>query len=365
MVTILPPDKWDLIIDFLAPDVASPSLHYATLRATALTCQAWLPRARFRLYKHVELDGLESIALFARTLTQSPDLQALVHRLHFWFDVGEFEAAPAEIPFPTSLIPTLSALHGLLFSYSSDGQDHLAMIQHRFREEWVIHKNLRTLRLDDVDITLEDLTRCVWSFPLLEELTLFRTYWCEGGAKPDSHGYRDHCQNLRKVMLDDVTLVKEILPALGTSIQDLSLSPTWNFPHLEESYEAIAALQGLRHLQLLFEEEPEEEDQDAYTWMMSVISQISPQARIEELVLYLVHIGSGEDTQTLELFAKGGFDEVLTRKPFDSLRRVEIVASGDSDKPERSMWLLWAARTTLPRFAERGTIKVVIQHMLA
>lgn len=95
---------------------------------------------------------------------------------------------------------------------------------------------------------------------------------------------------------------------------------------------------------------------------MSVISQISPQARIEELILYLVDLGSGEDTQTLELFAKGGFDEVLMRQPFDSLRRVEIVAGGDSDKPERSKWLLWAARTTLPRFAERGTIRVVIHH---
>lgn len=203
MVTILPPDKWDLIIDFLAPDVASPSPHYDTLRATALTCQAWLPRARFRLYKHVELYGLKRIALFARTLTQSPDLQALVHRLHFWFNVDEFEAAPVKIPFPTSLIPTLSALHGLLFTYSSDGQDHLAMIQHRFREKWMIHKSLRTLRLDDVDITFEDLTRCVWSFPLLEELTLFRTYWREGGTTPDSHGYPGHCQNLRKVKVSD------------------------------------------------------------------------------------------------------------------------------------------------------------------
>lgn len=120
MVTILPPDKWDLIIDFVAPDVlAGPSSHYASLCATALTCQTWLPRARFRLYKHVELSRLASIALFARTLTQSPALQALVQRLEFWFMVPDADPAwpesyegsmSVEIPFPLSLIPTLSAL---------------------------------------------------------------------------------------------------------------------------------------------------------------------------------------------------------------------------------------------------------------
>ncbi len=40
MVTILPPDKWDLIIDFVASVVVSrPSgSNYASLRAAALTC---------------------------------------------------------------------------------------------------------------------------------------------------------------------------------------------------------------------------------------------------------------------------------------------------------------------------------------
>ncbi|KAI0750489.1 hypothetical protein C8Q74DRAFT_371739 [Fomes fomentarius] len=363
MVTILPPDKWDLIIDFVAPDVLSgPSSHYPSLRATALTCQTWLPRARFRLYKHVELSRLASIALFARTLTQSPALQALVQRLEFCFmalgdpawSESTLHSNSVEIPFPLSLIPALSALHRLRFSHYSEWPAHHA-IQNRFRDQWAVHKNIRTLWLDNVEVlTLEDLTRFVWSFPLLEELNMFQTSWLETGTAPDPHGYPGHCRNLRKVELDNITLVKEMLPVLGTSIQDLSVSPTWDYPG-EDRYEVIAPLQELRRLQLLLY-------QVDYDWMMSVLSQVSS-PRIEELVLYLVHIGSHKDKQALESFAEDGFDEVLSRKPFDSLRCLKIVASGN-DKTGKSTWLLQAARTVFPRFAQRGTIQVVLERML-
>lgn len=43
------------IIDAISADRYPENIRHATLRACALTCSAWLGRARFHLYTHVEI----------------------------------------------------------------------------------------------------------------------------------------------------------------------------------------------------------------------------------------------------------------------------------------------------------------------
>ncbi len=200
----LPQELSDHIIDCLAPDcLEGPSKHYADLRACALTCQSWLPRAQYQLYKHVELRLLDSMRLFARTLEQFPNLCRLVKRLEFWFDEEAWDQQPSDmqdVPFPTHLIGGLMSLQELRFACCMDRRREEAAVQVDFMRKWTGCTQLRTLQLDHHGFaTLEDVVRVVWSFPLLRELRLSAIIWFGLGASVDPADFPGHCQHLKVV----------------------------------------------------------------------------------------------------------------------------------------------------------------------
>lgn len=73
MLSVLPPELTDLVIDFLHVDDRS-------LRACALTCRAWLSRARYHLWNTVSLDYMSET---------SPDLAFFLHMVQH-SSVGAF-----------------------------------------------------------------------------------------------------------------------------------------------------------------------------------------------------------------------------------------------------------------------------------
>ncbi|KAI0771100.1 hypothetical protein BD413DRAFT_550896 [Trametes elegans] len=96
-------DIWLEIIDSLAADLPTadfipfdfvglvdrPNVQRPALRALALTCSAWLPRARAHLYRSVALYDARAMELFFRTLAANPRLGALVRSLQLrvrWVD---------------------------------------------------------------------------------------------------------------------------------------------------------------------------------------------------------------------------------------------------------------------------------------
>ncbi|KAI0738340.1 hypothetical protein C8Q80DRAFT_272429 [Daedaleopsis nitida] len=355
---ILPQDKWELIIDFLGPDTLSgPSRHYPSLYACALTCRSWLPRAQYRLHKHVELTDLRSTELFARTLadSHSEHCARLVTRLEFWSLQRDWETAGVPvtgIPFPPSLIPTLENLVELRFACCTVSEEHLAT-QLMFVQEWAGCESVQTLWLDGFTFdTLEDLTHLVWSFPLLEDLNIFQTHWRDMGMPLEHPSVPGCCTTLQKVELNDITLVKQILPRLGNAIQTLSISQTWDFLG-EDSYEALCALLDLRSLTVMFSE-------INYQWLSAVLSEVrSP--HIEELILYFANgLGRGQDFEALDISAKEGLDDVLSNPPFENLRRLRVVTSGN-DKTGKSISLAEKARGLLPRFHTRAAIVVELE----
>ena len=214
----LPPELWDHTIECLAPDrIAGPAEHYADLRACALTCQSWLPRAQHQLYKHVELRRLASIRLFARTLEHSPHLCPLVRRLEFWCIKGDPEWDPqgdepdaegahqlrpepiADVPFPAHLIRSLTALHGLRFACFTESPGHTEVVV-EFLQKWTGCPGVRTLWLDGFYFnTLTELTEIVWSFPGLEEFNVFQTGWALVGLAVDPAEFPGRCEKLTNV----------------------------------------------------------------------------------------------------------------------------------------------------------------------
>ncbi|RPD55179.1 hypothetical protein L226DRAFT_256559 [Lentinus tigrinus ALCF2SS1-7] len=356
---LLPQELWDRTIDFLAPDCLSgPSKHYADLHICALTCQSWLPRAQRQLYKHVELDRLESTRLLARTLEESPDLCPFVKRLEFWCKKADWESQltpVGDVPFPAHLIGGLTALHSLRFACCTDLPRHCE-VQIDFVNKWRGFKQLRTLWLDGFCFdTLADLTRVIWSFPLLGELNVFQTTWGERNTSVDPAEFPGHCQMLTNVEMQETYGVDDLLPLLGRAIQTLSVAWMWDALN-PDTYAAISTLLDLRGIQIQI-------NYLDYAWVASILFQIRS-AHLEELVLDLSLLSRDEDSTVLEIFAKEGLDELLSHKPLDGIRRLRIITFGNNKtgKAERRRQ---EAQALLPQFMKRGTIEVAVEQKIS
>ncbi|KAI0708763.1 hypothetical protein C8T65DRAFT_209622 [Cerioporus squamosus] len=337
---LIPQELQDRIIDSLAPDrIAGPSEHYADLRACALTCRSWLPRAQCQLYKHVELDRLESIRLFARTLQESPAIICpLVKRLEFWFKTTDCDSPPApveQVPFPESLFKKLTALCGLRFACYTNSLA-LTTVQVEFMKKWSGRARLRTLWIDGFYFdTLADLTG-----------------WAGHGTEVDPADFPGRCQSLTTVEMLETDKVDDLLPLLGTAIEKLSIAWMWD-ASAPDTYAAVSTLFELRSLvfQVNCLDHP---------WVASVLAQVRS-AHLEEFTLDFTLLDREEDSAALGLLLRQeGLDDLLSLKPLDGIHRLKIVAFGNNNtgKAERR---LREAEALLPRFVRRGTIEVVVE----
>ncbi|RPD53862.1 hypothetical protein L226DRAFT_617275 [Lentinus tigrinus ALCF2SS1-7] len=352
-MSLLPQELWDRTIDCLAADRHSgPSKHYADLRTCALTCQSWLPRAQRQLYKHVELDRLESTRLFARTLEESPDLCPFVKRLEFWFKHADWKSqlTPVEdVPFPAHLIAGLTNLHTLRFTCGTSSSG-ACEVQINFMNKWRECRQLRSLWLEGFFFNAAvDLIKIIWSFPLLEELNIFKTAWPEGDTSVDPAEFPGHCQMLTNVDMREAHRVHDLLPLLGPAIQKLSVVLMWYVTE-PDFYAAISNLLELRSMQIQIID-------PHYDWLASVLSKVHS-TRLEELLLDFSVISRDAIGPVLGIFANEALDELLSHKPLDGIRRLRIIMfkrnkTGKADV-ER---LVREARALLPRFVERGTIE--------
>ncbi|TFK87897.1 hypothetical protein K466DRAFT_652928 [Polyporus arcularius HHB13444] len=346
-----PQELSDHVIDYVAPDcIEGPSKHYADLLACALTCQSWLPRAQYQLYKHVELRLFDSMRLFARTLEQSPNLCRLVKRLEFWFDEEDWDQQPSDmqdVPFPTHLIGGLMSLQGLRFACCMDGETAEADVQKDFMREWTTCTQLRMLHIDYyASDTLEELVRLVWSFPLLQELRVSETAWTDRG-EIDPSEFPGHCQHLTVVEMLQIYDEDQFLPFLGTSIRRLSIGSLWDSPgphNFAGNCLATAALSTFLDLRTLVIEFVVLE----YPWLENVLGEVRS-AHLEELVLDF------SDHDGLEVCARQGLDDLLSRKHLESLRRLKIILHDNTVDVERRLRM---AEKLLPRFMKRGTIEM-------
>lgn len=75
----------DICLDLIDAVAADPDLRISTLPACALTCSAWLERARYHLYHSVSFDEYQPLSKFSDTIAASRELGALVRHLEISF----------------------------------------------------------------------------------------------------------------------------------------------------------------------------------------------------------------------------------------------------------------------------------------
>ena len=120
-------------------------------------------------------------------------------------------------------------------------------------------------------------------------------------------------------------------------------------PYIDPRATAITRLNDLRTLTVVF-------GNLDYAWLTSVLSQVRS-LKLDELVLNLWGLSRKSNDEALEALARGGFDDLLSRKPFNRLRTLKIVTCGSASKAgELIAQRQKEARARLPQFFGRGGI---------
>lgn len=189
----LPLDVWFLVFDYFCPEDFTSDLNVLTntLCSCALTCQSWLPRARYLLYNHVFLDRWTACRLLKRTLKEYPDLGALVGKLDIQVtsyededdsdDSGQEPSAIISVgllsPFPLDVVGQLINLSELTIISPEDEM----VFSHRlvpFIQAFASCRALLHLCLDGIRFpSVRDFLHVIRSFPQVTTLNLWRCIW--------------------------------------------------------------------------------------------------------------------------------------------------------------------------------------------
>ncbi len=175
---VLPLDVRLLIMDSL-PELSftHARLMYTTLRACALTCRAWLPYARRRLYNAVQLATPTDCELFSRTIGSCPDLAILVKQIDCcftpydgWNCDDRDQQYRIQTPLPCYIVNRLLSLK--LARFSTGG--FLATVPFfLFIRSFAVCPQLNVLSLYDVYSEAGDnFTGTIWSFPSITHLQI-------------------------------------------------------------------------------------------------------------------------------------------------------------------------------------------------
>ncbi|KAF8489866.1 hypothetical protein JB92DRAFT_1357219 [Gautieria morchelliformis] len=197
---ILPGELIDQVIDHLHDD--SPSL-----RACCITCRAWVPSARFHIFRNIVLSAKHADAL-AVILETSPHIFPLVRSLTI---SGTSEQLHKESDYLDAVIPTiapkLTKLKTLRFYYVTLAQQHpnvLSALIHNF-------STIQELCIEGGGFNRpRDFATLIVAYPCLECLDVSRIWW--RSATPERHcenvfqEYPDLLSRLRCITLNNLPL---------------------------------------------------------------------------------------------------------------------------------------------------------------
>ncbi|KAI0659195.1 hypothetical protein C8Q70DRAFT_916002 [Cubamyces menziesii] len=212
-------DVWFEVIDHFLYD-------RSTLLASALTCSAWLPRARVHLYSSVALYKPETYRLFSRTIAGSPSLGALVKELELDVNTIQFklwnDPSEADVLFPIEAARNLTGLHSLSLSNDSHHYIHPNVLD--FIPRFAIATSLTKLLISDFGgRSPKTIIRILEHFPHIREFTLDGYFSKDDSYDPTETLPSDFCKNLRKLILIDNVLVAPFLAVMPDHITHLWL----------------------------------------------------------------------------------------------------------------------------------------------
>ena len=173
----LPLELSDYIIDFLHDDAKA-------LKACSLTCQAWVPAARFHLFRAVAVKTASNTSSFQRLLDRSPSLGLYVRELSAEKLADIVAIATAEQPPSQPAQNTLPVILAHTPSLRTLSLSHLDL-QCLLDVRGLGHPTVSSLTLSYCQFTdLADIIDLVSGFPRLTSLSLSGLTWKDEKRTP-------------------------------------------------------------------------------------------------------------------------------------------------------------------------------------
>ncbi|TFK87891.1 hypothetical protein K466DRAFT_94755 [Polyporus arcularius HHB13444] len=358
----LPLELFLLVIDAVGedPDDSVADI-YKTLRACALTCSAWLARARMQLYAYVFLERRDHYTRFARTIYASTELAQLVQEMRCdlhgqtnpelgWaWHIAMLNHGKIETPLPNYVVARLTNLTKL--SFEADARVPVPVPLVCFMRSFGICEKLTSLTLHScLFITFDLLAGTVWSFPHVKTMKITQNAWYDSQIPPpDEALYPGKCESVTKFQLFLPVRVDPLLELMGPTVSHLSL---WSMRYDEEpeTYQAVSRYTALNRLTLTFEN-------SETSWLLLVLENVRAR-NLEGLWIDYISRDQSKD-DVVALFHDIRLDDILSRPPFRHLSELTIfVHSTASD--EDGAWLK-CLEAQFPQCVERGILEASIE----
>ncbi|KAI0349486.1 hypothetical protein OH77DRAFT_1432043 [Trametes cingulata] len=315
---VLPLDVCLEVID--AVSIVDGNHMYATLRACALTCSAWLRRARHHLYSEVFLQHHPPTAFvpFFRTISCSLELGMLVKCLQADLsnreEHGEADTLPVLVGKAIGNLPNLRELY---LRYVCG----ISATIHSLLREFLRANSARTLGLVGWTFdSFRELVGYLEGMSHVRYLTISECFWVDLAVYEHSEIKPGFCKNLIELSLDGNLAYDPFLQIMPASIRFLRMGP-----HLPEerrdtydpvdTYDCITRFTALEWLHLAGNY------QEKYDWILTVLTNIrSPHVRALSLEYGLSGTPESEDILCGHLV---DLDRLLSNMPL--LRTIENI----------------------------------------
>ncbi|TBU25539.1 hypothetical protein BD311DRAFT_764483 [Dichomitus squalens] len=351
----LPYDIYCLVLDMIATEETHLPLLYSTLRACALTCPSWIPRAHFHLYRRVVLPTRRAFLCFARTISHSSHFAPLVEHIDVKVspahDCGwPHDHRQIDVSFPRHALDQLVNLKSARFTSSFQfAQVPESLVA--FVRAFAPCGGLRKLSFHRFFFPeFRELVITLWSFPRATSLSVVECGWCTPRSileLPDANAFPARCHSLNILLISKCCFTNPILDVVKTSIHDLSLWASGD----RDQCQAISSFPALRRLTLAF---------SMLQWAVAVLAHVRSE-HVREIKLRL-NANCFADEESVEDVAQ--LDEILSRAPFLGLRRLTIIAQWPNARKGREYlgkrWTL-QVHGCLPECHKRGVLRVPIQ----
>lgn len=200
---IFPPPTFPLeIAEHVIDCVGSGHQAYRTLMTCALTCKAWLPRSRARLYSAVVIRRQFQLIQFSRSLAYRPLLSPLVKEfIVLWKRGWQKSTLQCLISFPDQLACRLPNLRQLKI-FSTLTASPLSFYGPHFFLSIGEFRSMTTLVLSTIVFqSFSNFGRLLLALPTITSLDCYRLQWKRLGADPFRFRRRDEPMSLRSLVV--------------------------------------------------------------------------------------------------------------------------------------------------------------------
>ncbi|KAI0773550.1 hypothetical protein C8Q74DRAFT_1265315 [Fomes fomentarius] len=367
-----PLEIWFLIIDALGPKrnqygekLEEPSV--AALQACALTCQAWLDRARHHLYKDIYLHKGEQFFQFSQTIVQSPSLGRLVDIIECDlygngdYDVMDTPLDKIQTPLSPFVVSRLANLKRASF-FGGGSDTSLPVPFVHFIRSFSVCDKLRQLALYNIYLNeIDYVVGTVWSFPQIDSLLVKDCDWPLIDVDDEYHSYHPECHRPRLTTLEiylprveEDIVIDVVLLVVNTTPNRLETLKLWLNSHIAFEQKFLRAyfiakwlakppnyaalhtevplFNSLRTLNLTVE-------QTDVAWVGRLIGRIRSERMeeisIDHLVKVVIPIG-----KIVKRYKKSRLDDLLSAQQFQHLKHlgITIYANNAVDKRVGQRW---------------------------